>query len=130
MELEKFIEHIKLNKHLYYEEEFERIVGFLEELKTLRVELEKNSKGLEDAKSVAEFQQKSNIERSFRIKELEEELKVYKKVFEMACGGLEKMCYKTRHCDMINCPMYDDCVNDGDTWQEYFLQKAREEKNE
>lgn len=40
MILEEFIEHLKLNKHLYYEEEFERIIGFLEELKITRKALE------------------------------------------------------------------------------------------
>lgn len=61
MTLDEFIEHIKLNKHLYYKEELEIIVGFLEELKSLRVELEKNSK----------------------------ELEVYKNAFEMACWDLD-----------------------------------------
>lgn len=71
----------------------------------------KLKKELEDTKSVAEFQQKCNIERGFRVKELEEELKVYKKALELACWDT-----------MCNC-LHDDYYND-------LLQKARAQNND
>lgn len=83
---------------------------YLEELKSLRVELEKNSKEMADIKGVAEFQQKCNMERGFRIKELEEELKVYKKALEFVCKKIDTPNYKE--------------------YAEWCLQKAREQNNE
>lgn len=82
-----------------FDEDCLQLAEWLEELKTLRVELEKNSKELEETKN---------------------ELKVIRKAFELACrkvGGFE--------C----CLTFDDHTCDnycGTHFQEYFLQKARE----
>lgn len=62
-----------------------------------------------------------------KIWSLEKQLEHYKKAFELACVSLEKMCDTTRHCDDVNCPIYNDCVNN-DNWEEHFLQKARKEE--
>lgn len=100
MTLEKFIEHIKLNKHLYYEEEFERIVGFLEELKDLRVELEKNSK----------------------------ELEIYKKALDLAIQTNDMVRNEEEYKALLLKEASSQWNNK--EWLENLLQKAREQNND
>lgn len=47
MTLEEFIEHLKLNNHLYYEEELASILNYLEELNVTRKAFELACKRLE-----------------------------------------------------------------------------------
>lgn len=78
------------------------VLGYLKELKTLRVELEKNSK----------------------------ELELYNRALEMACDTIaDRDCTDVIACSRNSCELYALCFNEIDG-KEYFLQKVREKNDQ